>query len=464
MNLPLLARLVIGVGFLVLVFFVCVGNTSSRRQKVLVLHSYHQGLEWTDNITGGINESFSPYTKTYEVYYEYLDSKRNSGQDYFNTLYQLQKAKHQNKEYSIILVSDNNALNFAIEHGKELYGDIPMVFCGINNFKPELLAGRRNVTGVAENTDFEGTIQLIRELHPERKNITVIVDQTPTGMAIQNSLIPVFSKFPELTFVFYQDFLLSEVNERLRGLGPQDVIFLTAFNRDRDGNYISYTEGAEMIRSATDVPIFGSWEFYLGDGIIGGIITRGVDQGRMAAKMALTILDGKSPSDVPIEYSGPTVPMFDHHQLDRFDISPGRLPEGSYIINTPPTWLQRNAKLLLMLLVVFGIIVLAMGLRLFLLRRRTLRIAAMADMLEEKVNQRTEQLEAEKTKLKETLAQVRTLQGLLPICSACKKIRDDQGYWNQIESYIIEHTDAVFSHGICPECTRKLYPEYKLPE
>ena len=50
-----------------------------------------------------------------------------------------------------------------------------------------------------------------------------------------------------------------------------------------------------------------------------------------------------------------------------------------------------------------------------------------------------------------------TLSGLLPICASCKKIRDDSGYWNRIESYIGKHTDVQFTHGICPDCARKLY-------
>jgi len=62
--------------------------------------------------------------------------------------------------------------------------------------------------------------------------------------------------------------------------------------------------------------------------------------------------------------------------------------------------------------------------------------------------------------LKEALNKISTLRGLLPICAACKKIRDDKGYWNQIETYIMEHTDADFSHGICPDCAKELYGEY----
>ncbi|MCX5863721.1 MAG: DUF3365 domain-containing protein [Deltaproteobacteria bacterium] len=74
------------------------------------------------------------------------------------------------------------------------------------------------------------------------------------------------------------------------------------------------------------------------------------------------------------------------------------------------------------------------------------------DHLEERVQDRTKELTL-------AMAKVKTLKGLLPICASCKKIRDDQGYWTQIENYIHKHSDAEFSHGICPDCAKKLYPE-----
>ena len=64
--------------------------------------------------------------------------------------------------------------------------------------------------------------------------------------------------------------------------------------------------------------------------------------------------------------------------------------------------------------------------------------------------------------LQETYNKLKKLSGLIPICSHCKKIRDDSGYWNQVEKYISDHSDAVFSHGICPDCMRELYPEFVL--
>ncbi len=62
------------------------------------------------------------------------------------------------------------------------------------------------------------------------------------------------------------------------------------------------------------------------------------------------------------------------------------------------------------------------------------------------------------SELRKALTEVKKLSGMLPICSSCKKIRDDKGYWNQIEAYIAEHSEAEFSHGLCPECLKNMYP------
>ena len=62
-------------------------------------------------------------------------------------------------------------------------------------------------------------------------------------------------------------------------------------------------------------------------------------------------------------------------------------------------------------------------------------------------------------KLERALDKIKTLRGLIPICAACKKIRDDKGYWHQVEVYVRDHSEADFSHDICPECAQKLYPD-----
>jgi len=91
------------------------------------------------------------------------------------------------------------------------------------------------------------------------------------------------------------------------------------------------------------------------------------------------------------------------------------------------------------------------------------RIAAELDRfyieeeLKRQVVEKTSELEKANQELKNALAEIKTLRGIIPICSNCKKIRDDQGFWQQVESYVMKHTEASFSHGICPECVEKLY-------
>lgn len=108
-----------------------------------------------------------------------------------------------------------------------------------------------------------------------------------------------------------------------------------------------------------------------------------------------------------------------------------------------------------------------------LLERSLAEVGGIRDQLEVRVKERTaelaganERLDEELTRrqkliiqLEEAMADVKKLSGLLPICASCKKIRDDEGSWQALESYITDHSEADFSHGICPECVKKLYPE-----
>ncbi len=98
-----------------------------------------------------------------------------------------------------------------------------------------------------------------------------------------------------------------------------------------------------------------------------------------------------------------------------------------------------------------------------LVKARTGELITANEQLQQEIVERKraeEERERLISELRDALAEVKALSGLLPICSSCKNIRDDKGYWNQIEAYIKDHSEAEFSHSICPECTKKLYPEF----
>lgn len=99
--------------------------------------------------------------------------------------------------------------------------------------------------------------------------------------------------------------------------------------------------------------------------------------------------------------------------------------------------------------------------RLFQIRNQTMLLAMTRDITE----RRRAETEKERliTELKSALSQVKTLSGLLPICSLCKKIRDDQGYWSRLETYITDHSEAQFSHGLCPDCLKHYLPDREGP-
>jgi len=84
--------------------------------------------------------------------------------------------------------------------------------------------------------------------------------------------------------------------------------------------------------------------------------------------------------------------------------------------------------------------------------------------LEGLVRERTKVLEETNARLTKAMAEVQTLGGLIPICASCKQIRDDRGFWSQVETYVAKHSEAEFTHSICPDCAHKLYPELYSPE
>jgi len=97
-----------------------------------------------------------------------------------------------------------------------------------------------------------------------------------------------------------------------------------------------------------------------------------------------------------------------------------------------------------------------------LARRVEERTALLAKEIEERKRTEAER-EVVIAELRDALSNVKHLYGLLPICASCKRIRDDQGYWNDVEEYIRKHTEADFTHGICPDCMNKLYPGMGVP-
>lgn len=236
----------------------------------------------------------------------------------------------------------------------------------------------------------------------------------------------------------------------------------------------------DRLSQVSSVPIYGLWDPLLGHGIVGGHLSSAAAAGKAAFDTCMKILNGKSPGDVGVN-QGTNVYMFDWAQLKKWRLDRNKLPEGSNVLNKKRSfWGMYRGRIIT--IAVF--ILLETLLIVYLLVQRAHRMTAEKllrehrDALERTVRKRTKdlnikhetlqketaqrrQVESDKERLieelKDALLNVKTLVGLLPVCSKCNKVRDDKGYWDQIEQYIRQHSDTLFSHGLCPACFEELY-------
>jgi diguanylate cyclase (GGDEF)-like protein len=379
---------------LILIFlFMILSSDVFAQNKILVLHSYHQGLEWTDQISEGISSVF-PYKDEVKIYYEYLDAKRNSSKKYYDKLISLYREKAKIIDFDVIIVSDNAAFDFIIEYGEELYPEIPIVFCGVNNFNRNLIENKEDICGIVENADHRKIIDLILKLHPNLNELIIINDQTLTGKNIQEELEVILKDYKnEIEYKIWDTFTLNELQNRLINLDKNDVIYLLVFNRDKDGNFISYNQGIEIIKTESKNPIYGAWDFYLGKGIVGGKLISAQAQGKEAALMSKKIINGQKDFGEKIVFDKGSNFYFDYLELKKYKLTESDLPAGSKIVNQPDNFFEKNNRYLLWGLVLLIFIILILLIIYYLKNKEKEKLDKLNLELEQKVKQRTKELE-----------------------------------------------------------------------
>jgi PAS domain S-box-containing protein len=316
------------------------------RKNVLYLNSYHNGYAWSDEILEGLRSFFAESGFAVDLQIEYMDTKRFATPERQKALFEFYRDKFKGASFDIIIASDDFAYNFVLNYQDKLLPGIPVVFCGVNDFRRERLKGRENITGLVENVDFEDTLRLAARLHPDLRRMIVIGDRSVTGAAIQHQIRETVPKLKGLLeFEFWDELPLSEILERL-GTTPKDaMLFIIPVYLERDGKLYSADEVVELISANVSMPVYSCWRFLLGHGCVGGRLHSGVDHGRMAARLAFRILAGEKPSNIPVVESFNDPYAFDYNVLRRLDIPLSSLPSGSEIINEPYAFYTINKGL-----------------------------------------------------------------------------------------------------------------------
>jgi len=331
--------------FLMFVFVFASAYAQNKLDKttksVLILQSYHQGFSWTDNIMSGIQKQFESCPEKVHMRMAYMDTKWWEPELAFPLLAQEYESRFKGYKIDVIIAADNNALQFVLENRQRLFADIPVVFCGINNFSDSMISGQSNVTGVVEDLDIVGTLEVMREVHPKLKKIILINDRTLTGNANRELFLQAFKPHQEeISLVDYTDMSFAEISQKIGELSDDSAIVLLTFHRDRTGRTFTLEEYATRISNKASVPTYALWEHYLGLGILGGVMVNGEEQGKTAAQMALKILGGVAADDIPVMRKSPNVSMFDFEQLKRYNLSINDFPENVYFLNRPHSFYE----------------------------------------------------------------------------------------------------------------------------
>lgn len=301
---------------------------------ILVLHSYHWGFAWTDQVMEGMRAVLDASGLPLEIHVEYMDTKRQPPAKIFPLLVPVLAAKYHDTTFDVILSSDNNALDFLLEHGDALFPNVPIVFCGINNYSDQLVASRANITGVAEDFDLHALTNLILELHPDADVIAVISDDTETGQINLQRMRAAMPAFADHTsFVELNALAIPDLVQALQGLPAGAPLIYLSYLRDPQGQLLTVEQSSRLIASNARGPVYTAWDFTLGYGFVGGIVVDGKSQGRAAAEMAVAILHGRPVTDLPVLRDSPNTPMFDARQLRRWGIHEADLPPGRVLLN-----------------------------------------------------------------------------------------------------------------------------------
>ncbi|MBA4374379.1 MAG: hypothetical protein C0402_16125 [Thermodesulfovibrio sp.] len=411
-------------------------------KKVLVLNSYHSGYKGSDDIVQGFRDTLFTSLPETEMQIEYLDSKHFNGNDFDSKILDLLRFKYQRRHFDLIISTDDYAFDILDRHRKIIFGETPVVFCGTNSFDSARLIGKTGIIGIDERPSFSDTLDLIFKIHPATGNIVIIHDDSITGRLNSGEFRLAAAPFEKRAkFSYLSGLRLDELVRRVKLLQPGSVIvYFASFAEDSSGERISSGESLQTIAAASPVPIYGGWEFNLGKGIVGGRLIDLHEHGVLSAKLAIRILNGEWPVIPASVIPSPNTYMFDYAEMRRFGVSEKLLPPGRIVINKPPPFLWAHRFTILMLISSTLLVALIVSFVQLVRSRKMLRI-------------QRDELARHNDELEKALSTVRQLEGIIPICMYCKKIRDDKESWHQLEAYITEHSEAVFSHGICPACT-----------
>ena len=326
-------------------------------KNVILINSYVQDFAWTDSLTSGIRSELSKYPNIV-LHYEYLNSNQ-FGQSNFDITSHYLKEKYRQIHIDGVMVTDNDALDFAFKYGDELFPFVPVVFAGISNPEDYPLDGS-NFYGFKETSNTDSMVNLIRQLLPDSKKIFVITDKTTTGQIYRRDLIEQQKKLIDFVIEFPEEIDVDKICHTISSNSSYDAIFYIAINQDKNGNVVDNLRLIERIGKLAKVPLFSNDIRYVDMGVVGGLFQSGVKQGSEAANLLVQLMDNQFGSFEHVYFQN-LESFFDIRMINEYGISKRSLPDNAIFFNQISIVNPENFVFLLVIILLMILIILFLG-------------------------------------------------------------------------------------------------------
>ncbi len=350
--------------------------TLAAPRNILVLHSYRVGYDWTDELSRALRTTFED-AGDYQLWFEFLDARRNDYPANAASFRDRLAQTHANRNFDLIIASDDEALDFIATHGRALFGAPPVVFCGLSEIPAHLSLPRSRFTGLIETVEADKLVRVAIHLRPQARHLYFVADNSQFGASMTNLLRSATERYPGLQFHLLDGHQLTidAITQAVTKIPPDSIFFLTPFRHDA-ARYVGPAAGEQALARASPVPVVGAYVSRPGNGFLVGTSNLGFEHGRQTAALALQVLNRVPPASLPVRLSGGFHLLFDYRELQRWGIAESQLPPGAEVLNRPPSfwyayrpWILGGAAFALLQLLVISALVVS------IVRRRKVQAA-----------------------------------------------------------------------------------------
>ena len=368
----------------ILVGFAALGPpaiAAGKIKHVLVIYAADRLLPAAIEDDIGIREALAKSDPSAVVNDEFLNIPDFDAQAYHSALMAFLRAKYSQNVPDVIVAASEKAIDFLLRNRTELFPLAPIVHLAVSRsfLRQELPPLPADVVGVPVDFDFSGTIAQALEWRPQARRLVVVTGASSADQVWEPQLRDAVSPFKDrVTVEFLSGLPTSALLKRLSELGDDAVVFTTGYFKDGEGRSFTPRESAEIMATASTAPIFGSFNTFMGTGIVGGRMPNFRGIGRQAGVVVGRLLNGETPASLRLPEVMPSTLNVDWRQLRRWGIGETSLPSDAIVQFKEPTLWEAHPREVILAAIVFFI--LTMLIAVLLIERRLRRRAELTQV------------------------------------------------------------------------------------